>query len=348
VSKASPPIVRPTDPNAIILSTTGHPGPGVITRTYESAFNGPNQRVVWHTDNDSVATDHYLIINGNIVAEKIGAPSPVSFTADFTGATTVETCSGAQDALSTGVYACKSTAVTNAIDPATLTWQVILDARSITGVVEGGNITTWPDTSGNGRNANGLGPFPKYRGTGSVNGQPLADFFGVANAQLQGSLPSVAIDVSAGFTHMCYVVEDVIDATDGGGFNAQLLGGSDQANGWRLWGVLYQTPTVPTPAWSQGSTIYGSGAATTGIHIVTAVVQPPGSAATVDLYYDGVHVASGTMGTLGPNTQYEISGNGPAQNVTIKGKVAWFGFTNFALSTLQRQGVEQFLRNTWG
>ncbi len=230
----------------------------------------------------------------------------------------------------------------NLINPATLAWQVLLDARSIN-QADGSSVTSWPDTSGNNRPAAGLGPFPVLRKTGSPLGLPLVDFNG-ANVQLQGTLPVAQMDTTLGFTCYVYFHQDTVQPF----FNDQIAIGSDTSGGWRMLPVVQSSPSHPELTMTGGPGI-GSAVSSTGTHLLTCVCNPPRAGAGLAvLYYDGAAVASFAAWNTAPNTQYQVSGNFPAQNVTLLGKIGFAAFTNVAHSDHTRQGVENYLLQTWG
>jgi hypothetical protein len=236
------------------------------------------------------------------------------------------------------------------VDPATLSWQVLLDSRNIPTSGNGSTIHAWVDTSGFTRPAVediGSIALPVYRPNSSARGLPLVDFGAVPNSQLVGVLPVTPMDTSAGFSCYAYYLDDTVDATDGGGFNAQMIGGSDIAGGWRAFAVLYPTASNPVPSEPQ-NTLNTGVPATVGRHILTAVWNPPVvTTSTANLYYDGINIATSSVTIPGPNTKYLVSGNGSA-NIILKGRLGFFAFTNVTHSPAVRQGIEAYLLSHFG
>jgi hypothetical protein len=240
-----------------------------------------------------------------------------------------------------------------AIDPATLTWAVKLDARSITGVPDGTVLTTWPDSSGNGRDAGQAiaGLKPTYRATASANQQPLVDFYaGATIHDMGGTLPAGGLGNAAGFTLYAYYTQDQIDATDPGapgGFNDQIIWGSDIAGGWRMYGVRF--PTVPTKfpsASTGGNLLQGSAAPSLGSHVMVYSLAPPSGAGVAALTLDGVQIATGTW-NANPQTRYLVSSNA-GDNIGLHGKIGFLGLAATLHSARTQLGVAKFLRQTWG
>ncbi len=82
-------------------------------------------------------------------------------------------------AFNAGVMAKPST------DPlSALSWVWRFESDQITGLSDGDLISTWPDISGNGRNATGVSTTrPTYK-TNILNGQPVARFSGAADIRM--------------------------------------------------------------------------------------------------------------------------------------------------------------------
>ena len=236
------------------------------------------------------------------------------------------------------------------IDPTTLSWELLLDSRNITPITDGNALSTWPDNSGNSRNAGSVPGFdPHYRtaaGAGkSPNSQPMVDFGAVANSQMTGSLPGGGVGNGSGFSFYAYYILDTAAKTGNG--DSQILLGDDQANGFRLFGLLFQSSGDGRPALTTSTTVLGSVQATTGSsHILSCICNPPAGSGDSNLYYDGTLIGTGTW-NANPATTYLLSGNA-AQNVWIRGRLAFAGFGKRADSDLTRQGVELYLRNTFG
>ena len=235
------------------------------------------------------------------------------------------------------------------IDPGTLTWQLKLDARDIVGLNNGDPVATWPDTSGNARNATPLFAAPIYRTNASPLLKPMVDFTGAKN--MHGTLPATPIDTSAGLTIFAYISEDTVDATDGGGGNAQAVIGCYTGTDMRLYSVIYPAPTSPQVGGrtSAAGGDLGSGTtAITGFHTIALVCSPPsGVSGGVRVYRDGVDIGGWLNWTCQPNTDYIVSGNGVG-NICLKGKIGWVGFTNAQFGPGIISGLNRWFHNVFG
>lgn len=70
-------------------------------------------------------------------------------------------------------------------DPiAGITWVWRFESDQITGLSDGDPISTWPDISGNSRNATGSGATRPIYKTSILNGQPVARFSGAADSRM--------------------------------------------------------------------------------------------------------------------------------------------------------------------
>lgn len=239
-------------------------------------------------------------------------------------------------------------------NPYSLAWQIVLDARRITGVSDGALLASWPDSSGFGRNAaqGFAGLQPTYRQTGSSNGKPLVDFYvGAAHHEMGGTLPIGGIDAGTGFSFYAYYTQDQIDATDPlapGGFNDQIIWADDNAGGWRMLGVRFPTTTTKFPSAVAGSgVLQGPNPPSLGSHVMSFILIPPnGGTGVSQLYLDGTLLTTGTW-SANPNTAYLLATNGGG-NIGLHGKVGWLSCASVAHDTATRQKVENFLRSTWG
>lgn len=74
------------------------------------------------------------------------------------------------------------------------TWQFRFESTTITGLVDNDDLTTWPDSSGNDRDATAAGPAPvKYRTGVTSTGLPVARFTGgVATRMVTGSITALS------------------------------------------------------------------------------------------------------------------------------------------------------------
>lgn len=242
-------------------------------------------------------------------------------------------------------YRKSATAAVVPINPTSLSWELLLDSRNITPIANNAPIPSWPDTSGNARNAGPVPGFnPLYKTASSPTGQPLADF-NAANTQMTGTLPGPGVGNASGFSFYAYYILDSAAKTGGG--DSQIILGDDQANGFRLFGLSFQSAGDGRPAFSTTTTITGSVQATAGgSHILSCICAPPSGSGVANLYLDGTLIGTGTW-SANPATTYLVSGNA-VQNVWLRGRLGFAGFGKRADSDLTRQGVELFLRNTFG
>lgn len=233
------------------------------------------------------------------------------------------------------------------IDPANLGWEVLLDSRKITGVADGAPILLWAETSGNGRDAHGVPGFePIYRLHSSPNGLPLADFGSVPNSQMFGTLPAIGVGNGLGFSFYAYYYLDSVPKT-GSGFDSQIIFGDDTGVGFRMFGSLNQGVGDTRSAFTSngGGTMLDTGQAIVGSHLMSVICPPP-SGSTGFLFIDGLAVASAAWGT-NPETTYLVSGNA-AQNVWLRGRLAFAGFGKRVDSPFIQLGLLNFFRRTFG
>jgi hypothetical protein len=242
-------------------------------------------------------------------------------------------------------YRHSATAAVVPINPTSLSWELLLDSRNIVPIANNAPIPGWPDASGNARDAGPVPGFnPLYKTASSPTGQPLADF-NAANTQMTGALPGGGVGNGSGFSFYAYYILDSAAKTGGG--DSQIILGDDQANGFRLFGLSFQSAGDGRPSFTTSTTVLGSVQATTGgSHILTCICAPPSGSGAANLYLDGTLIGTGTW-AANPATTYLVSGNA-VQNVWLRGRLGFAGLGRRADSDLTRQGVELFLRNTFG
>jgi hypothetical protein len=236
------------------------------------------------------------------------------------------------------------------IDPATLSWRVYLDSRSIN-QNDVTPVNSWANQGTEGGNA--TPPFanpPFLFKTASPHGKPVVQFIG--GKQLRGSLNATPEPQTNGFTIAGFAYEDVVDATDGGGLNAQSLFGCYTGSDFRLYSVIYPTANSPQVGGRTTATgDQGSGtAASTGGHFFALTLAPPAGGAAggvVRVYRDGVDIGGWVNWTSAPQTDYNLSGNGVG-NICYKGSVCWVAMVDRKLSLATLAGLSRFSRNFWG
>lgn len=259
----------------------------------------------------------------------------------------------------------------DSINPATLSWQLLLDARSITAAnLTGAFVNRWPDTSGNGRDATvqyAAGSGTTYLATGSPKGLPVVQCPNPVGfeQQLAGPLPVGGVDVSAGMTLYVYLVQDVI-AADSGGLvvpttldcpNSQVVVNFTTAPGEVQLRAVAWLPLGANPGnqkavgcncGNPGSSPIAAASLTIASHTLTLVCNPPNDGTGVNtIYYDGNKIVTGTGWTQHPQSSYAINGV-PAGNQGFVGKIGFIGFASSAHSNSTRIGVETYLRTHWG
>ena len=235
------------------------------------------------------------------------------------------------------------------INPASLSWEVLLDSRNIVPIPNGTPIPLWPDSSGNGRDANPVPGFnPLYRPTGAPNGsKPAADFGAVANSQMFGTLPAGGVGNGSGFSFYAYYILDSVPKTGGG--DSQMVFGDDIINGFRMFGSLFQAAGDARPAFTTGAgNLVPSIAqqAVVGSALMVVIAPPASGVASATLFVNNVAITSGVW-AANPQTTYLVSGNA-SQNIWLRGRLMFAGFGKRVDSDFIRQGVQNFLRATFG
>lgn len=236
-----------------------------------------------------------------------------------------------------------------ALDPRSLSWTVLLDARDI----NQSNVTpvnSWANRGTAGGNA--TPPFANppffFRGVTSTQ-QNLVQFIG--GNQLHGSLPVTPMDQSNGFTIAAYVFDDVVDAGSGGGANAQSVFGCYTGSDFRLYSVVYPSGSPEVGGRTVGTGDNGTGVASiTGAQSLALTVSPPAGASaggSVRVYRNGVDIGGWTNWNSSPQTDYNVSGNGVG-NITFKGSMCWVGMRAGVLSPGQIKALHAFSRGFWG
>jgi len=244
-----------------------------------------------------------------------------------------------------GVRASQSLSVP-AINPATLSWEVLLDSRSIPPIANGAPIPLWPDTSGKGRDANPVPGFnPLYRPASSPTGLALADFGPVATGrQMFGTLPVGGVGNTLGFSFYSWYVIDTLNSAGAG--DGMFIFDASTGSGFGLGPAGFVSPGVMRPfALTSAGGVQG-GSSSLGVHMLTCICTPPAGTGVCQVFHDGALVATGTW-NANPNTNYLISGNS-VQNIPLNGRAGFVGFRTAADSSRTRQGIEKFLKQTWG
>lgn len=225
-------------------------------------------------------------------------------------------------------------------------WSVLLDSRNIVPVADGADIPLWPDSSGNGRDANPVPGFnPKYRTASSPKGLPLADFGpGLTGRQMFGTLPAGGVGSAAGFSFYAWYTIDDLQSTGNG--DGQRILSVQIGSGFSLDGANFTALGNMQPAFNTSTTIKGS-QAQTGNFVLSAICNPPsGGTGVANLYLNGTLIGTGNW-NCNPNTTYLVSGNA-GQNVTLHGKLGFAGFGPRADSDATRKNIEGYLRRIWG
>jgi hypothetical protein len=176
----------------------------------------------------------------------------------------------------------------------------------------------------------------------------MADFGAVANSQMFGTLPVGGVGNTLGFSFYAYYILDTVAKAGAG--DSQIIFGDDVVNGFRMFGSLFQAAGDARPAFTTGAGNVVpaiSVQATAGNAVIlSCVCPPPSGVGSAALWQEKSPIASGVW-AANPQTQYLVSGNA-AQNVWIRGRLAFAGFGKRVDSDFIRQGVVNFLRFTFG
>lgn len=215
------------------------------------------------------------------------------------------------------------------------------------GTVDGANVTTWPDSSGNGNNATASGTAPILK-TAIIDGRPVVRFAS-PSWMTCGNVSAMNFDRTSPFTAIW--VGSVVDAA-GSNFVIAKEVNSGNFNGWYcLMGgganntaqFLLQQDNSHTAA-INGSTILANNTP----YVVTFINSGAGNAAGMSIYVNGVlETATAFLdnltGSLLPNTAAVTIGSRDAGGVPLNGDSATGLVFGSALTTPQRQGWENFL-----
>lgn len=214
-----------------------------------------------------------------------------------------------------------------------------LKADAITGVNEGGEITSWPDSSGNGYNGTaGSGVVPLYR-TGVLNGKPVARFDGVDD-RLNTTALSNLISASD------YTVFVVYKHTSGG---TPILLHSD-SGGFGQFDLRNTSTGNNIQIGNYDGTADGaiSGDPSTGVFYIATAKHTSGSifvgaGDTRDANLDSV--ASGNTSVLSANLYVGINAVGLLN--PFGGDIAEIIVYNVSLSEADRKKIESYLANKY-
>ena len=227
-------------------------------------------------------------------------------------------------------------------------WLDAADAGSMTFSPGTSNVTQWNDKSGNGYNAsNSTYAAPTYSATGFNTKYPGLLFNGYSTMLVTPSILPTPVLSANGTDTTIFVVFNYTGRPVSGGF--VLYGLGSQAN-------LY---VVRTP-WNTGGDAGGAIIDTAGSN--TRIIAQFGSANPAQLYsifrsgashyfYQfGSLTASNlsSTGTVGTTSQPLNIGGGLADGQWFNSYISEFIIFNTALTTAQRQQVEQYLAWKWG
>jgi hypothetical protein len=232
------------------------------------------------------------------------------------------------------------------LDPAGVAgMQLRLDAAALTGFAINDPITTWPDTSGHGRNAisTGVGVVPKYirtatRPDGGNQGMAWFNPFDGAGSECGGSFPKSAADDTQGFTY--YFWFRSFDATNG-----QVLFQDDTSSR----PVLRWLSAGGKIGWGDASgTPHDFTAPTTGYHSLIYRFNPPNGTGLGQVLLDGVSLGTAvwSWNTTIP-TSYLV-GDNAVSTANWDGWLAELIVYSGAHSEQTWRGVQAFLRGKWG
>lgn len=215
--------------------------------------------------------------------------------------------------------------------------QVWYQADAITGLADGANLTSWPDSSGNGHTLSVASATPPvyYKTTAAklFNGLPAVWFDNTHSEFIRTAVTNTVtfaqpwtVLQAIAFTDISAVDHDCIGFSDGTG---PAIGSN---------GTVYFLN-------AGGSTLLG-GTVTTAIH--TVVWQANGGNGLIRV--DGTQVAaSATVGTHGSNQDLWLGcqfGGSGFMTGAIPETIIYGGGTN--LTTAQIQSVEKYLKGKWG
>jgi len=232
------------------------------------------------------------------------------------------------------------------VDPNTLAWEAKFDGRSVAGTPVGNTVALWPDTSGNGRDANFAAGNPVRRN--STTGQAEVDFGSTPGSGMFYGLPVGGIDSSLGLSFYTYYTLDSVPDGSGGAGDGQILFGDDVAHGFRMFASAFiALHNLQVAFQTDGGVIFSGVQAVVGTHSLSVICAPPSDGTGIaSLYVDGIAAGSGVWSAK-PSTTGLISGNS-VNNLWVRGKLAFAGFGRRADSNTTRRGLEAYFRKTWG
>ncbi|MCI0585128.1 MAG: FG-GAP-like repeat-containing protein, partial [Chloroflexi bacterium] len=205
----------------------------------------------------------------------------------------------------------------------------------------GGAVSAWADQSGNGRTAaQSVAASRPTLVSGATGGLPAVQFDGI-NDHLTFTLPV------NGMTGMTLVLVSACTADrTGGGTNAE-----NAAIFWNetaSWGTVYLSPFQSNVKFRFGTTQSGNlpsyaRPSSIGSAFSTSIAVKSGTTDT--LFVNGVQVLSqgGKLGSIAGCRATGNLGRGYNDNTFFPGRIAEVLVYNRALSTAERQGIEQYL-----
>jgi hypothetical protein len=213
-----------------------------------------------------------------------------------------------------------------------------LDADTITGVPDGGEIAHWPDTSGAGHAAGQSVPAwrPALQ-TSGFNGHPVARFDGVDDFL---TIPNTII---AGSTARTLLVVARPNTVGNVGF-------VDLGNGTTPGGAFLLTPEYGVRI-SGGNRLY-QGTAPTGVPAIYTVSSNGPSSTNVVAWANGTSLApastvAASINTVGPAVIGTFTAL-PIGRHNLTGDIAEIVAYSRALSAAERQAVEHYLATKYG
>ena len=200
-----------------------------------------------------------------------------------------------------------------------------LEADQITGVPNGGAVATWPDASGNGKDATQSSPSARPIFTeDALNGRPALRF----NPSLSNmfmTTPSLGLSQP----NTIIVVGKQTTTTTGGRFVDGVIGAR------QLLGLTITTGVFDSYAGT--ASVQGSKNRSAAFHILTMIYNGASSVG----YLDGVQEVAGNPGSNGLGSIY--IGNDGGGSVFLDGLIAAILVYDHALSESERLAVESYL-----
>jgi hypothetical protein len=302
-----------------------------------------NSQVILNWSASSGATSYNVkrSINSGGPYTTVASPTTTGYTdVGLTGGTTyyyvVSAVNVAGESANSGQVSATPTG-----NPAPVVW---LRADGLEGVVNGGNVSTWSDSSGNGYNATQMvsNNQPTYVDN-AMGGQPVVRFNSANSTYMSFTRP-----VSNDFT-MTFVYQ----STQGIGTGTAFFQGAGLVNG-EVGGVENDFGTSLN---ANGQVLAGTGNPDTSInsgtgfndgrpHVVT--FKRTKSTGALALYVDGAQVSTGTGGTQSLTAPAVlVLGAQQVLNNYLSGDIAEVQIFNTALSDAQRQALESGLSSKY-